>query len=277
MSYLSAIILGFIQGVAEFLPISSSGHLAVFQSFFKLSDLEGGHLFFDVLLHLGTLIAVLIAYWHDIVELVKEFFVMCHVVKLPAGQKNNALARRQIFMIIIGTLPLLLVFPVRDYVESLYYNTFFIGAAFLVTGTLLFLSDRVSHGHKTEKEMTVLDALVVGIVQAIAVVPGLSRSGTSISAGLFRGFNRTYAVKFSFLLSIPAILGSNILSLIDAAKEGIDTTLIPVYIVGILTAMVFGYLSIRLLKFIAQKGKFGGFSYYCWGAGLITLILSLVA
>lgn len=277
MSYLSAIILGFIQGVAEFLPISSSGHLAVFQSFFKLSDLEGGHLFFDVLLHLGTLIAVLIAYWHDIVELVKEFFVMCHVVKLPAGQKNNALARRQIFMIIIGTLPLLLVFPVKDYVESLYYNTFFIGAAFLVTGTLLFLSDRVNHGHKTEKEMTVLDALVVGIGQAIAVVPGLSRSGTSISAGLFRGFNRTYAVKFSFLLSIPAILGSNILSLIDAAKEGIDTTLIPVYIVGILTAMVFGYLSIRLLKFIAQKGKFGGFSYYCWGAGLITLILSLVA
>ena len=277
MSYLSAILLGLIQGVAEFLPISSSGHLAVFQNFFKLTNLEEGHLFFDVLLHLGTLIAVLIAYWQDIAGLIREFFVMCHLKRLPAGQKGDPLARRQIFMIIIGTLPLFLVLPIKSHVEALYYNTFFIGAAFLVTGTMLFFSDRISHGKKDEKEMTALDALFVGVSQAIAVVPGLSRSGTTISAGLLRGFSRTYAVKFSFLLSIPAVLGSNILSLIDAAKAGIDWSLLPAYLAGILSAMIFGYLSIRLLKYIAQKGKFGGFCYYCWGAGLVTLILSLFA
>lgn len=275
MSYLSAIFLGFIQGVAEFLPISSSGHLAVFQSFFKIS--EEGHLFFDVLLHLGTLIAVFIAYWQDIVELVKEFFVMCHIVRLPDGQKHNSLARRQIFMIIIATLPLVLVLPIKDKVEALYYNTFFIGFAFLLTGTVLFFSDRIGRGRKSEKEMTAIDALIIGLGQAVAVVPGLSRSGTTISTGMVRGFDRTYAVKFSFLMSIPAILGSNILSFADAIKAGIDVSLIPVYLVGIATATVFGYLSIRLLKLIAQKGRFGGFSYYCWGAGIVTLILSLIA
>ena len=275
MSYLSAIFLGFIQGVAEFLPISSSGHLAVFQSFFKIS--EEGHLFFDVLLHLGTLIAVFIAYWQDIVELVKEFFVMCHILRLPDGQKHNSLARRQIFMIIIATLPLVLVLPIKDKVEALYYNTFFIGFAFLLTGTVLFFSDRIGRGRKSEKEMTAIDALIIGLGQAVAVVPGLSRSGTTISTGMVRGFDRTYAVKFSFLMSIPAILGSNILSFADAIKAGIDVSLIPVYLVGIATATVFGYLSIRLLKLIAQKGRFGGFSYYCWGAGIVTLILSLIA
>ena len=218
-----------------------------------------------------------VAYWQDIVELVKEFFVMCRIVKLPDGQKHTSLARRQIFMIIIATLPLVLVLPIKDKVEALYYNTFFIGFAFLLTGTVLFFSDRISRGRKSEKEMTAMDALIIGLGQAVAVVPELSRSGTTISTGMVRGFDRTYAVKFSFLMSIPAILGSNILSFADAVQAGIDVSLIPVYLVGIVTATVFGYLSIRLLKLIAQKGRFGGFSYYCWGAGIITLILSLIA
>ena len=277
MSYLSAVILGLVQGVAEFLPISSSGHLSIFQIFFQLADVEHDHMFFDVLLHLGTLVAVFVAYRKDIAELLREFFSMVHLRRLPAGQKPDVPARRMILMIIIATLPLFLVLPIKDHVESLYKNTFFIAFALFLTGALLFISDRMPRGSKNASNATMLDALLVGLAQAVAVVPGLSRSGTTISAGMARGFDRTYAVKFSFLLSIPAVLGANLLSIVDAVQAGIDTSLLPVYLVGVLVAMVSGYAAISLLRYIARKGRFGGFAYYCWGAGLVTLILSLIS
>ena len=276
MSFLNSIFLGIVQGLAEFLPISSSGHLSVFQNFLGLTNVEAENLFFDVLLHLGTLAAVFVAYWGEIKALVLEFFTMIGVRKLPRGQKPDRLSRRMIFFIILGTLPLFVVLPIKDKVEGLYGNTFFIGFAFLLTGTLLFLSDRMNRGHKDLRTATILDILIVGIGQAIAVVPGLSRSGTTISCGMTRGFDREFAVKFSFLLSIPAVLGANILSLIDAIQVGIDWSLMPMYLAGVVTAAVSGYLAIRLLKFITQKGSFGAFCYYCWGAGLVTLILSLI-
>lgn len=276
MTYFSAIFLGLIQGIAEFLPISSSGHLAFFQEVVAIFDTGDESIFFDVLLHLGTLAAVFVAYWAEIKALVLEFFTMIGVRKLPKGQKPDRLSRRMILFIILGTLPLFLILPVKDYVEGLYQNPIFIGCAFLGTGLILFLSDRLSRGSKTIKNASLVDVLLVGCGQALATAPGISRSGTTISVGLARGFSREFAVKLSFLLSIPAVLGANILSLIDAVKEGIDWTLMPVYLVGVAVAAVSGYLAIRLLKYISQKGSFGGFAYYCWGIGLVTLILSLV-
>lgn len=276
MTYFSAIFLGLIQGIAEFLPISSSGHLAFFQEVVAIFDTGDESIFFDVLLHLGTLAAVFVAYWAEIKALVLEFFTMIGVRKLPKGQKPDRLSRRMILFIILGTLPLFLILPVKDYVEGLYQNPIFIGCAFLGTGLILFLSDRLSRGSKTIKNASIVDVLLVGCGQALATVPGISRSGTTISVGLARGFSREFAVKLSFLLSIPAVLGANILSLIDAVKEGIDWTLMPVYLAGVAVAAVSGYLAIRLLKYISQKGSFGGFAYYCWGIGLVTLILSLV-
>ena len=276
MTYFSAVFLGLIQGIAEFLPISSSGHLAFFQEVVAIFDTGDESIFFDVLLHLGTLAAVFVAYWAEIKALVLEFFTMIGVRKLPKGQKPDRLSRRMILFIILGTLPLFLILPVKDYVEGLYQNPIFIGCAFLGTGLILFLSDRLSRGSKTIKNASLVDVLLVGCGQALATVPGISRSGTTISVGLARGFSREFAVKLSFLLSIPAVLGANILSLIDAVKEGIDWTLMPVYLAGVAVAAVSGYLAIRLLKYISQKGSFGGFAYYCWGIGLVTLILSLV-
>ncbi len=275
MTYFSAIFLGLIQGIAEFLPISSSGHLAFFQNVVGIANGEE-NMFFDVLLHLGTLVAVFVAYWSEIKALILEFFTMIGVRKLPKGQKPDRLSRRMILFIILGTLPLFLVLPVKDRVEGLYSNAIFIGCAFLITGLLLFLSDRLNHGNKDIKSASILDVLIVGVGQALATVPGISRSGTTISAGLSRGFGREFAVKFSFLLSIPAVLGANILSLIDAIQEGIDWSLMPMYLAGVAVAAISGYLAIRLLKYISQKGSFGGFCYYCWGIGLVTLILSLV-
>src|SRR5699024_8908289 len=181
MTYFSAIFLGLIQGIAEFLPISSSGHLAFFQNVVGIANGEE-NMFFDVLLHLGTLVAVFVAYWSEIKALILEFFTMIGVRKLPKGQKPDRLSRRMILFIILGTLPLFLVLPVKDRVEGLYSNAIFIGCAFLITGLLLFLSDRLNHGNKDIKSASILDVLIVGVGQALATVPGISRSGTTISA-----------------------------------------------------------------------------------------------
>jgi len=275
LSLLSAILLGLIQGVTEFLPISSSGHLAIAENLLHMSGSSEVPGFFDVLLHLGTLVAVFIAYWSDIREMVIELFYGVRDLAQRSTPTPAPPARRLILLIIVGTLPLFAVLPIKDAVESLSGNMYFVAGALLVTGCLLFASDRVRPGRKTEKSATLLDVLLVGVAQAIATCPGISRSGTTITAGCFVGFDRRFAVRYSFLMSIPAILGANILSLKDAVTDIIWAD-VPVYLVGVAVAAAVGYVCIRLLKMIADKGKFGFFAYYCWAVGIVTLILTLV-
>ena len=276
MSLLSSILLGLVQGIAEFLPISSSGHLAIAEHLLNVSGATEIPDFFDVLLHLGTLVAVFVAYWSDIRDMILE--LISGVRDLARRNTPDPIppARRMILLIIVGTLPLFLVLPVKDLVEGLSDNMYFVAGALLVTGCLLFASDRVRHGRKTERSATLIDVLIVGVAQAIATCPGISRSGTTITAGCFVGFERKFAVRFSFLLSIPAILGANILSLKDAVEAGIDWASVPVYLVGVAVSAVVGYVCIRLLKMIAAKGRFGWFAYYCWFAGAATLLLTIV-
>ena len=276
MSLLSSILLGLVQGIAEFLPISSSGHLAIAEHLLNVSGATEIPDFFDVLLHLGTLVAVFVAYWSDIRDMILE--LISGVRDLARRNTPDPIppARRMILLIIVGTLPLFLVLPVKDLVEGLSDNMYFVAGALLVTGCLLFASDRVRHGRKTERSATLIDVLIVGVAQAIATCPGISRSGTTITAGCFVGFERKFAVRFSFLLSIPAILGANILSLKDAVEAGIDWASVPVYLVGVAVSAVVGYACIRLLKMIAARGRFGWFAYYCWFAGAATLLLTIV-
>ena len=274
MTVLSSVLLGFIQGVAEFLPISSSGHLAIAENLLNKSGVSQVPEFFDVLLHLGTLLAVFAAYWSDIRDMIVEFF--CGVRDLARRSTPTPLppARRMILLILVGTLPLAAVLPVKDLVEGLSDNMYFVGGALLVTGCLLFASDRVKKGRKEERTASLLDALLVGVAQAVATCPGVSRSGTTITAGCLVGFERKFAVRYSFLMSIPAILGANILSL----KDAMDTVVwseVPVYLIGVAVSAVVGYACIRLLKMIADKGRFGAFAYYCWAVGAVTLILTV--
>ena len=260
MNYLWSAFLGFVQGVAEFLPISSSGHLSLLQNFFGLRSAESGGLFFDVLLHLGTLISVFLYYWKDIKDMILEFFRGIAALGKPTGETPPP-ARRLVLLVILGTLPLFLILPIKDKVEQLYNNTYFIAFALLATGCLLYLSDRLAKGRKNEKNATIVDVLLVGVSQAIATVPG---------------FDRTFAVRYSFLLSLPAVLGANILSLKDAIQTGIDWSLLPIYLVGTAIAAVVGYFAIRLVNLLTDKGKFGNFAYYCWGVGALALLLSIL-
>ena len=274
MTFFSSILLGFIQGVAEFLPISSSGHLAIAEHLLGMSGVSDIPEFFDVLLHLGTLLAVFAAYWEDIRDMILELFAGVHDLARRTTPTPVPPARRMILLIIVGTLPLLAVLPIKDYIEGLSDNMLFVGVALLFTGCLLFASDRGGRGRKTERTASLLDVLLVGVAQAIATCPGISRSGTTVSAACFLGFDRKFALRYSFLMSIPAILGANILSLKDAIAAGIPDGQLPVYLAVVAVSDLVGYACIRLLRFIAEKGRFGWFAYYCWAVGALTLILT---
>ena len=276
MSYLTAVLLGLVQGVTEFLPVSSSGHLAIAEQLLNLQGASNVPEFFDVLLHLGTLVAVFIAYWDDIRDMIVEFFAGIGDLAHHSTPNPVPPARRLILLIIVGTLPLFAMVPFRRFFSSLGDNMYFIGGALIFTGILLFVSDRVRHGRKTEKTATLLDALLVGLGQAVALCPGISRSGMTITTGCFAGFERKFAVRFAFLLSIPAVIGANILSLKDAIDAGIDWASVPAYLVGVAVAAVSGYACIRLLRYIADKGRFGAFAYYCWTVGVLTLVLTVL-
>ena len=274
MTYLSSFLLGLVQGLAEFLPISSSGHLSIAQNLLGLNTEIPE--FFDVLLHLGTLVAVFVAYWRDICDMVAELIHGVGDMVHGTTPRKVPPARRLILLIIVGTLPLFILLPIHKQVQALSNNMVFIGAALVVTGFLLFACDLVRKGKKTERTATIADVLVVGLGQAIATMPGISRSGMTITTGCFMGFERKFAVRFSFLLSIPAVLGANILSLKDALDTGIIWAEVPMYVVGVITAAVVGYACIRLLRLVAEKGRFGAFAYYCWAVGLLTLLLNAI-
>lgn len=276
MSIWNAIILGLVQGLAEFLPISSSGHLSVLNNLFSMTTAEDGHLFFDVLLHLGTLISICIVYWEDIVQMFLEVLAFVNLGPMAGERQARYPAARLFFMICVATLPLFLILPINDLLETLYYNNVFIGIALILTGCMLYVSDKMKEGRKTGGSMTILDALIIGICQAVATIPGLSRSGTTITAGLATGLKRDFAVKFAFLMSLPAVFGANLLSLFDAFENGIDWPSVPAYLIGTAVAMVSGIGAISLLKYIAGKGKFGGFAYYCWVVGVLSIILTMI-
>ena len=201
MSLLNAMILGLIQGIAEFLPISSSGHLSILNNLFHMTTTENGHMFFDVLLHLGTLFSVCVVYWQDIVQMFYEVLGFLHAGPLAGERRAHYPAARLFLMIVLGTLPLFLILPINDMMEGLYYKSVFIGVMLVLTGCILYISDKMQQGKKTEKNMSMLDAIIIGLCQAAATIPGLSRSGTTITAGLATGLRRDFAVKYSFLLS----------------------------------------------------------------------------
>ena len=276
MSLLNAMILGLIQGIAEFLPISSSGHLSILNNLFHMTTTENGHMFFDVLLHLGTLFSVCVVYWQDIVQMFYEVLGFLHAGPLAGERRAHYPAARLFLMIVLGTLPLFLILPINDMMEGLYYKSVFIGVMLVLTGCILYISDKMQQGKKTEKNMSMLDAIILGLCQAVATIPGLSRSGTTITAGLATGLRRDFAVKYSFLLSLPAVLGANILAFAKAIRTGVDWSCLPAYLVGTVVAILSGIASISLLKHIASKGKFGGFAYYCWVVGVLSIILTVI-
>ena len=276
MSYFMSAVLGVVQGIAEFLPISSSGHLTLLQHFLGMPEPDN---LFNILLHFATLLAVCVYYFQDVVEMIAEFFRgIAALFSRNPSRGNPPEARRLVLLVIVGTLPLFVVMLIKNQVEALGNYPVVVSCALLITGCILFFSDRMASGRKTARSATLKDALLVGVAQGFATVPGLSRSGCTISAGMAVGFDRKFAVRYSFLLSLPAVLGATILEVKDVleAPGGLPEGMLPKYMLGMVIAGVVGYFSIRLVNLLASKGKFGAFAYYCWAAGLVFLVLSLM-
>lgn len=271
--------LGLVQGITEFLPVSSSGHLSILQNLFGLEYSEEGNLLFDVLLHLGTLISICLVYRAEIKAMLSDGLEFLRMrgesdTDEPVVMKPPA---RVLLFILIATIPMFITLFFSNSVERLFSNTGFIGFALLVTGGILFVSDKyVQKGNKTEKTITLADALIIGLSQAVAILPGLSRSGTTISVGVSRGLNGTFAVRFSLLLSIPAVLGATVISLFKAIRNGVNFALFPTYLLGFIIATVVGFFAIQLIRQLMKKGSFGKFAYYCWAVGALAIILSIV-
>jgi len=266
----SAVALGIIQGLTEFLPVSSSGHLVLFSS---LLDVKEPSVVFEVLVHVGTLAAVLLVFWNEFVEIVKGFFKLVRSPKQAARLYRSELGCRLFVWLCAGTLPIVIAALLfKDQVEALFSSTRFVGFALIITGLILFIADRVSE-RSGKSEQSLLDSLWIGIGQAVAVLPGISRSGTTIAFGLARGLSREQAARFSFLLSIPGILGALVLSIPDLAGGAVSASG-GVLFAGMLAAAVTGYGAIRLLLQVVRRGRLVWFSYYTWAVGLLVLILS---
>lgn len=276
MTIWNAVLLGLIHGIAEFLPVSSSGHFSIVNNLFKLSDLSQGHMLFQALLYLASMASVMIVYWPEICAMYWELISLAGFGPLAGQEKERYPAARCFLMLVLGTLPLFLALPINSRMGVLNGRNIFIGIMLIMTGCILYISDRMLPGRKNLSGMTIFDALIIGLCQSVATIPGLSRSAVTITAGMAVGLRRDFAVNFSFLLSIPAVFGAAILAFIDALRDGIDWSCVPAYLVGTAVALVAGVLSIHLMRYIGKKRRFGGFAYYCWVIGVLSIILYLI-
>ncbi|SLM29729.1 Undecaprenyl-diphosphatase [Desulfamplus magnetovallimortis] len=293
METYQAIILGILQGLTEFLPVSSSGHLALGQQTFGITEPT---LFFDVSLHIGTLMAVVVVFFDEIRSMLQSLFALLgKILKFNKGimedtTKNTNKSIREdiikqdiikqadiklVMLIIVGSIPTaILGLFFKQYVDILFTSINFVGCMLLVTGTFLWLTRNLQQSESGIMEMTFKQAIIIGICQGVAVLPGISRSGSTISASLFMGINRETAGRFSFILSIPAIVGAELLSLKDFFDKGISFDISILY--GTLISFVVGYLALIVLLRIVRQGKLYLFAPYCWILGAVAVVCGVM-
>ncbi len=266
MSTLQAIILGIVQGLTEFLPISSSAHLALVP---WVLGWPVPSLTFDTVLHMGTLVAVVAYFWGDIWRILGAWWQ-----SLRTRRIDNPDARLA-WLLILATLPAVLAgVLLEDLVEGLLSTPAVVAAFLIVTGVLLFVSDRVGRKQRTLEQLNTLDAVSIGVAQACAIIPGLSRSGLTIAAGLFRGLTREEAARFAFLLALPITFGAAAQQVYIAARAGLSSADLLPMLLGAGAALVAGYLAIRLLLGYVRSHSLRPFAYYCWVVGVAGLVLA---
>ncbi|MDR0992125.1 MAG: undecaprenyl-diphosphate phosphatase [Ruminococcus sp.] len=276
MTVIEAVLQGILQGLTEFLPVSSSGHLSLFQHFFGISGSDA--ILSTVVMHLGTLVAVFIAFREKIAALIAEAFRLIADIftgKFRFGEMNGN--RRMIIMIIISILPLFAFYIFRDFFASLASDDDIIaeGISFIYTSVLLFLAIYFSKNNtKTSGEVTVRDALFIGCMQGVALLPGVSRSGSTIAAGMLSGLKREDAVEYGFILGIPVIIAGAASELLEAHAESAAVEVLPLIIGGVVAAVV-GWLSIKLIKLLVVSDKFKIFAYYTGLLGLVVIAVGL--
>ncbi len=266
MNNIETIFLGIVQGLTEFLPVSSSGHLVIFENLLGMKEPE---ILLDASLHLGTLIAVCIYFRKDLVNMVTELWSFVSPGSNKEGLKPNA---RLAMMVVLGTVPTAIIgLAFKDSIEKAFGSLFVVGIMLLITGVIVGITRFIPKAHCTATRVGPLIALAIGVAQGLAIMPGISRSGSTIVCALLLGLDRELAGRFSFLLAIPAILGAVVLQL-DA--DAIQRVGVAPLILGLVSSGIIGFLALKLLMGIVKKGHFYYFAPYCWGVGLLTLYFS---
>lgn len=255
MTLLEILILAIIQGLTEWLPVSSSGHLVIAQKFLGLNP----PLVFDVMLHVGTSIVVLTVFRKDVKEIINA------LVKRDFESETGKLA----VFIVVGSVPIAAIgFIFHDIIESLFFNLLAVSIALLITGCILFVSEK----RQDKRKLGILDSLIIGLAQGTAIIPGISRSGVTIATGLLRKLDKQVAFRYSFLLSVPAVIGAAVMESRGLVGKNID---VAPLVLGAVIAMVVGYASLKLLQKIIINEKFHLFAYYCWAAGAVLLCFTI--
>ncbi len=276
MTVLDAIFQAIIQGLTEFLPVSSSGHLSLYQHFSGNSG--EGALMFSALLHLGTLAAVVAVFWRRILALVTEFIAMVKdIFTAKFSIKNANPERRLIFMFIISTAVLIPFYIFKGFFEGFAEDSSILaeGICFLYTAAILIMADRTDKGSKRMTDLRTPDAVRIGFFQAVALLPGVSRSGSTISAGIFSGLRRDEAISYSFILGIPAILGGGLTELIGGIKQENKPGFLPC-IIGVILAAIVGFCAIKLVQWLMKTDKFKYFAYYTAALGVIVIVIAII-
>ncbi len=262
-----ALLLGVVQGVTEWLPISSSGHLVIMQKLL----FSYNSVLFDVMVHGGTLLAVIVVFWHDFINLIANFLMtFLEIPRNGIHAFHSSEERRLSWYVVVGTIPIAIVgYFLKDYVDFIFNNLGLVGFCLIVTGLWIYLTRNSKHFEKLNFKSSV----IIGLAQAVAILPGISRSGSTISTGLLLGIDRDDAVRFSFLLSIPAIAGALILEVMSSSLSNVMSL---DNLIGFLSSFIVGILAIKFLLAVIRRDRFHWFSYYCFLVGGIVLLISLI-
>ena len=276
MQLIQAVFLGLIQGLTEFLPVSSSGHLVLLQSLFGIKEPE---ILFDIFLHVGTLAAVCVVFFAEIRSILNALISLPQLTKVSGGLKalyqENEPARMAV-LIVVGSVPTaILGLFFRSIVNDIFGSTRLVGLMLILTGILLWQTRRFRIKGRPLKNTGLKEALIIGLVQGFAIIPGISRSGSTIAVALFMGLDRELAGRYSFLLSLPAILGALILSFNSPAME--TALSVHLFVWGTITAAIVGFAALKILLRLVRRGRIHFFAPYCWIVGIVTLIIGLLS
>ncbi len=290
LDILKAIVMGLIQGITEFLPVSSSGHLAIFSKIFKM-ELDSTILF-EVMLHFGTLVSIIVVFREDIWRLLREFFYIlltcianfCIWIKRISGDKSykyikvisNSYRKLVIFVIVSSIPTAILGFLSADLVEKASGSLLVVGICMMITAVVLVIADVLPRGKDHIKDVPYSGAFLLGIAQGIATFPGISRSGATISCGMMIGMTKKTAVRYSFIMSIPVVLGATILKLFDLSSEPVNVAQVPAYVVGTLVAGITGYFSIKYMLKMVRRHRYYGFAVYCAVLSVVAIVFSII-
>ena len=285
MTILESILLGMVQGITEFLPVSSSGHLAILENIFRVETNDS--MLFDIMLHLGTLVAIFVVYHKDIGKMIREALLMCadigsnlktfllnkiHKTSLKYKKIVQNSYRKFVVLVLVSTIPTGLIGVIgKDLVSAAGGTLLIPGICLWITGVLLLMADLAKEGRDLPKDVSYKKGLIIGAVQGAAPLPGISRSGATITACILCGLDRKFAVKYSFILSIPAVLGAAVLEIADVIAEPIELAQVGIYAVGMVVSGLVGYVCIKTMLVVVRNKKFKYFSWYCFAAGAVAV------